>query len=73
MPKLLMLLLVSVLLTPLVGCSMTGTAVTSPCLAQAAGQEPAWRSISWSARDTLQTIEEVKANNARHGAWCKAP
>ena len=71
MPKLQMLLLVSALLTPLAGCSTTGTAVTSPCLAQAAGLEPAWRAVSWSSRDTLKTIEEVKANNARHTAWCK--
>ena len=71
MPKLRTLLLVSVLLTPLAGCSMTGTGVTSPCVAQAAGQAPAWRPVSWSSRDTLKTIEEVKANNARHVEWCK--
>lgn len=71
MPKPLTLLLVSALLIPLAGCKTTGTAVTSPCVAQATGQEPAWRPISWSSRDTLKTIEEVKANNARHEAWCE--
>lgn len=71
MPKLLTPLLASVLLIPLAGCKTTGTAVTSPCVAQAAGQEPAWRPISWSSKDTLKTIEEVKAHNARHEAWCK--
>lgn len=71
MPKPLTLLLASVLLTPLAGCKTTGTAVTSPCVAQAVGQEPSWRPISWSSKDTLKTIEEVKANNARHEAWCK--
>jgi hypothetical protein len=29
-----------------------------------------WRSISWSAKDTPQTIEEVKLNNVRQKAWC---
>jgi len=70
MRKLRMLLLVSVLPTLLAGCLTTGTGVTSPCEAQNAGEEPAWRAVSWSSRDTLKTIEEVKANNARHAAWC---
>lgn len=70
MPKLPMLLLASVLLTPLAGCKTTGTAVTSPCVAPAEGQLPAWRPLSWSRKDTLQTIDEVKAHNARHEAWC---
>jgi len=75
MRKLPTLLLASVLLTPLAGCKTMGTGgiETSPCVAQAAGQEAAWRPISWSSKDTLKTIEEVKANNARHEAWCKAP
>jgi len=29
-----------------------------------------WRPISWSGKDTPQTIEEVKLNNARQKAWC---
>lgn len=75
MRKLLTPLLASALLTPLAGCKTTGTGgiETSPCVAQAEGQEPAWRPISWSSKDTLKTIDEVKANNARHEAWCKTP
>lgn len=71
MRKLRMLLLASVLPIPLAGCLTTGTGVTSPCVAQNAGEEPAWRAVSWSSRDTLKTIEEVKANNARHVEWCE--
>jgi len=34
----------------------------------------AWKSISWSTRDTPQTIEEVKANNAARVGWgCPDP
>lgn len=29
-----------------------------------------WRPISWSGKDTPQTIGEVKLNNARQKAWC---
>lgn len=29
-----------------------------------------WRPVSWSSKDTPTTIEEVKLNNARQGAWC---
>ena len=44
-------------------CSRTmGTAETS-CLV--------WKPISWSSKDTPQTITEVKANNARQAAWCR--
>lgn len=64
--------LCAISLTLLSACKTVNTAVTSPCVAQAAGQEAAWRAISWSSKDTLKTIEEVKANNARHEAWCKA-
>lgn len=70
MRRLLTPLLVSVLLIPLAGCKTTGTDVTSPCVSQTTGQDPAWRAISWSSKDTLKTIEEVKAHNARHEAWC---
>ena len=72
-PKLLTMLCVSVLTIPLASCATTGTGGidTSPCKAQVEGQEPAWRDLSWSTRDTKQTIEEVKANNARRDAWCK--
>ena len=57
-------LLAVALLIPLAGCKTTGSGVTDVC-------ETAWRPISWSQKDTARTIEEVKANNARRGAWCK--
>jgi hypothetical protein len=71
--KLLTILFAIALAIPLASCATTGTGGidTSPCKAQVAGQEPAWRDLSWSRRDTKETIEEVKANNARHDAWCK--
>ncbi len=58
-----MLMLSLVLTQPLVGCTTTtGTAETS-CMV--------WRPISWSKRDTPQTIGEVKAHNARRKAYCE--
>ena len=30
-----------------------------------------WRDISWSSKDTPQTITEVKVNNARREGYCK--
>lgn len=47
----------------LAGCQTTGTGVTDAC-----GQ---WRAVSWSVKDTPQTIDEVKGNNARRKAWCE--
>ena len=48
----------------LAGCSRTtGTGAINEC--------DFWRPISWSTKDTHETIAEVKANNARRGAWCK--
>lgn len=44
-------------------CSMTTATVGSECLV--------WKPISWSAKDTPQTIEEVKLNNVRQKAWCQ--
>jgi hypothetical protein len=29
-----------------------------------------WRPVSWSKKDTDQTITEIKVNNARREAWC---
>jgi outer membrane biogenesis lipoprotein LolB len=29
-----------------------------------------WRPVSWSQKDTPQTVAEVKGNNARRKAWC---
>ena len=46
------------------GCwRTTGTAGTDPCII--------WQPISWSQKDTPQTIEGVKINNARWEGWCK--
>jgi hypothetical protein len=30
-----------------------------------------WRDVSFSKKDTDQTITEIKVNNARREAWCK--
>jgi hypothetical protein len=72
MRKPLMMLCVSALAIPLASCATTDTGgiEASPCVAQKPGEEPAWRPLSWSRRDTPETIEETKANNARHLAWC---
>ena len=29
-----------------------------------------WRDVSWSKKDTDQTIGEIKINNAKREAWC---
>lgn len=63
MRKLRMLLLLSASATLLAACQTTGTGVTDAC-----GQ---WRPISWSSKDTPQTVDEVKGNNARRKAWCQ--
>jgi hypothetical protein len=47
----------------LAGCSKTtGIGGTNACTF--------WQPITWSQKDTPQTITEVKANNARQKAWC---
>jgi len=60
LPSKLTLALVSGLLVA--SCSKTTGTVETSCLV--------WRPISWSAKDTSQTIEEVKLNNVRRNAWC---
>lgn len=45
------------------GCVTTGSGETEVC--------SVWRSVTWSQRDTPETIDGVKGNNARRGAWCK--
>lgn len=50
---------------PLIGCaSLTGTAETNTSVCAV------WRDVSWSSKDTTQTIIEVKQNNARREGWC---
>ena len=46
-------------LTGIVGTESTNTKVCA-----------VWRDISWSKKDTDQTIGEIKVNNAKREAWC---
>lgn len=57
--------LVMLLMSPLMGCSsLTGIAETNGAVCTV------WRDVSWSSKDTTQTIVEVKQNNARREGWC---
>jgi hypothetical protein len=59
------LLLVMPLLLVLSGClSLTGTGGTDLVACSV------WRDVSWSSKDTPQTITEVKVNNARREGFC---
>lgn len=62
MRRRLMISLAAALAIPLAGCQTMATGVTEVC--------SVWRPISWSKKDTPQTIDEVKGNNARQEAWC---
>ena len=62
MPILRMTLLGAALQILLAGCQTTAIGGTEAC--------SAWRSISWSSRDTPETVDGVKGNNARRAAWC---
>lgn len=44
------------------GCAQTPSSADSVC--------SPWRSITWSKKDTPETVDQVKGNNARRGAWC---
>lgn len=59
----LMKLLAIALLILLAACKTTDSGEPTSVCAQ-------WQGISWSAKDTPTTIDEVKANNARRTAWC---
>lgn len=51
----------------LTGCAtLTGTKGTDAAVCDV------WRDVSWSKKDTDQTITEVKVNNARREGWCKS-
>lgn len=54
------------LMLSLTGCatpiSILGTKPPAVC--------SVWRDVTWSKKDTDQTITEVKVNNARRDAWC---
>lgn len=63
MPSKLMKPLAVVLPILLAGCQTMGTGGTEVCAV--------WRPLTWSKKDTHQTIDEVKGNNKRQEAWCK--
>jgi outer membrane biogenesis lipoprotein LolB len=50
---------------------LTGCATTTATVATNAAACDVWKPVSWSVRDTDQTIREAKVNNARRTAWCK--
>jgi hypothetical protein len=54
------------LLLVLTGCStMMGIGAIDPAACTV------WRDVSWSSKDTPQTITEVKVNNARREGYCE--
>jgi hypothetical protein len=58
-------MLVMPLMCLLTGCStLTGTVETNKSVCAV------WKDISWSSKDTTQTILEVKVNNARREGYC---
>ncbi len=47
------------------GCAMTtATVATNESVCDV------WKPISWSQKDTDETIVQVKVNNARRNGWC---
>lgn len=56
------LMILSVLTFGLTGCTTLMGSVGTEC--------SIWKPITWSKKDTAQTVEEVKINNARREAWC---
>jgi hypothetical protein len=58
--------LVMLSILPLTGCvTLTGTTETN------ASACAVWRDVSWSKKDTDQTITEIKINNARRDGFCR--
>lgn len=58
-------LLAILLICPLTGCAtLTGTKETNGSVCNV------WKEVSWSKKDTDQTIQEIKVNNARREGWC---
>ncbi|UOF79795.1 lipoprotein lppm proteiN [Caudoviricetes sp.] len=52
-------------LSLLTGCAkLTATTATNTSVCAV------WKDVSWSKKDTDQTIVEIKVNNARREAWC---
>ena len=61
-------ILAILLMFPLMGCSsrmVTEETNLTVC--------SVWKDVTWSAKDTPQTIVEVKINNARRDGWCSKP
>lgn len=57
------MLLASVLSIPLAGCNQTSGSGSSAC--------SLWKAISWSKKDTPETVGEIKDNNAKQTEFCK--
>ena len=49
---------------------LSGCATTTATVATNASVCAIWKPVSWSKKDTDQTITEIKVNNARREAWC---
>ena len=45
--------------------SLTATTATNKAVCDV------WQDLSWSKKDTNETIGEIKVNNARREGWCK--
>lgn len=56
---------VTVSLSLLAGCNTTRTVATDAACGP-------WRAISYSSKDTPQTVSEVQGNNARRAGYCGA-
>lgn len=57
-------MLVSVGISLLLGCTLqTSISATDVC--------KVWQPVTWSSKDTPQTVAEVKISNARRKAWCE--
>jgi len=54
----------------LTSCATTGTGAISPQAVERICS--AWPAVSWSSRDTAETIIDAKANNAARAAFCGA-
>ena len=60
--------------TTLLACALpilNAACATIPTGATSAGVCAQWRPITWSRRDTPDTVDQVKGGNARRTAWCR--